>query len=136
MHHCLITLLSWFHREGVNTNISNFPLESGCEDYSFLDLAVKDFQHVLDFILTDSINTPTLDASFDEVNAMPLAVCSGCLCLVSTISNNLRLQLVPSIKSYKLWCQARALLLPVTLTCKIIQQHSDSRLLCHPITSP
>ena len=30
-----------------------FPLESGCEDCSFLDQAVEDFEHNLDSILTD-----------------------------------------------------------------------------------
>ena len=37
--------------------LNHFPLESGCEDYSFLDQAVEDIEDGLDSILTDHINT-------------------------------------------------------------------------------
>ena len=77
---------------------------------------------------------------------MPSSVSSGFLDLVPTISDNSRVQLVTSTKSHKLWCQVRALLLPVPQAGKmsasklicyfpVIQQHLDSRLLCLLITS-
>ena len=42
------------------------------------------------------------------------------LCLVSTLSDNSKPQLAPSIRSHKLWCQARALLAPAPLATKIV----------------
>ena len=39
--------------------------------------------------------------------------------MVSTISDNSKLQLAPSICTHKLWCQARALLAPVSLATKM-----------------
>ena len=56
-------------------------------------------------------NTPELDASFHEADAMPSSVTSGFLHLVITFADNYRLQLPPSIKYHKLWCKAIALLL-------------------------
>ena len=51
---------------------------------------------------------------------MPLCLQSlGFLHLVSTLSDNSKLQLAPSIRSHKLWCQARALCAPVSLTTKM-----------------
>ena len=75
---------------------------------------MEDFEHGLDSILTDSINTPELDASVEEADAIPSSVSSGFPCLVNTVSDASRLQLDLSIKSHKLWCQARALPLPVS----------------------
>ena len=60
-----------------------------------------------------STNIPEMDAFFDDADAMPSSVSSELLCLVSTISDHSRLQLAPSIKSHKVWYQARALPLPV-----------------------
>ena len=88
----------------------HFPLKTGCEDYSFLYLAVEDFEHGLYSILMDSIDVPELDASFDEADAVLSSVSSGYVCLVSTISDVSRLQLARSFKSHILWYQARALL--------------------------
>ena len=68
---------------GEVTTLTHFQLKPRCEDYSFLDQAVDNFKPGLDSILTDSIDTPELDASFDEVHAMPSSVSSGFLCLVS-----------------------------------------------------
>ena len=109
--HCSITHLSWFLRQGVNTN----PLEPQCEDYSFMDQEVKGFGHGLNFILTDSVNTPELDVSFDEANVMPFSFSSEFPSLVNAISDDSRVQLAPSIISQKIWCQARVPLLPVPL---------------------
>ena len=88
--------------------LTHFQLEPGYDDYSFLDQAVKDFEHGLDSILSGE-----LEASFWEAVAMPPPISSGFLCLVSTHSDNFRLQLAPSIKCLALGCQARALNLPV-----------------------
>ena len=42
---------------GKVSSLNHFPLEPGCEDYSFLDQAVADLEQVLDSILTDFIKT-------------------------------------------------------------------------------
>ena len=81
--------------------LSHFPLEPGCEDYFFLDMAVEDFMHGHDSILMESTDITELDASFDEDNGMPSSVSLGFLCLVSTISDNSRMQLASSIKSHE-----------------------------------
>ena len=101
------------------SQLTHFPLEPQCEDYSFPDQAVADFEQGLDSILTDSIETPKLDTSLDEPDAITSSVSSGCLCSFSTISDTSQLQLAPSIRSYKLWWQARILLAPVPLATKM-----------------
>ena len=78
-----------------------------------MNQAVEDFEHGLDSILTDSVSTPELDEFLDENDAIPSSVSSGSLHLISTVSDTTRPQLAPSIEFQKLWCQARALLLPV-----------------------
>ena len=40
---------------GKVSSLTHFPLEPGCEDYSFLDQAVANFELGLDSIITDSI---------------------------------------------------------------------------------
>ena len=113
----------------------HFPLEPGCEEYSLLDHAVDDFKRGLDSILLNSIDMPEIDASCDETNALPSSVSSGFLYSVRTVSDSSRLQLPPSIKSPKLWCQARPLLLPApqagkTSASKLIHYlHSSSCIL-------
>ena len=106
-----MTSRAWYHGQGVKSN--PLQLKPGCEDYSFLDQIVKDPEHGLDSILTDFVNTPELEVSFDEADDMPSSVSSGFLCLVSTHSGNSKLQLAPSIKCLALLCHARALCLPV-----------------------
>ena len=66
--------------------LTHFPPELGCEDYSFLDQAMADFEQGFDSMLTNSLETPELDASLDESDAIPYSVSSGFLCLVSTLS--------------------------------------------------
>ena len=95
---------------GKVSSLTHFPLEPGCEDYAFLDQAVADFEQGFDSILTDSLDTLELDTSLEEPDAITSSVSSGFLCLVSTLSDNSKLQLAPSIHTLKLWCQARALL--------------------------
>ena len=59
---------------GKVSSLTHFPLEPGCEDYSFLNPAVKDFEYGLDSFFTDSVNTPELEVSFDEAVAIPSSV--------------------------------------------------------------
>ena len=102
------------------SSLSHFPLQPGCEDYAFLDQAVVDFQQGLDSILTDSFETLELDTSRDEPDAiMSSLVSSGFLHLVCTLSDNSKPQFAPSIRTHKLWCQARAHLAPVSLATKM-----------------
>ena len=49
---------------------------------------------------------------------LPLQSLLG-LCSINTISDTSKLQLAPSIHTRKLWCQARALLAPVSLATKM-----------------
>ena len=71
----------------------------GCEDYSFLDQAVQDFQHGLNYILIDSIKTPGLDISFDEFDTVDSSVSSGLLYMLSHLPDSSKIQLGLSIKS-------------------------------------
>ena len=73
----------------------------------------------MDSILTDSLETPDLDTSLQESDAITSSVSSGFLHSVSTISDHSKLQLAPSIRTRKLWCQARALLTPASLATKM-----------------
>ena len=43
---------------GKVSSLTHFPLELGCEDYSFLDQAMADFEQGLDSIVTNSPETP------------------------------------------------------------------------------
>ena len=65
---------------------THFSLELGCEDYSFLYQAMADFEQGFDSILTDSLETPELDTSLDELDAILSSVSSGFLHLVSSLS--------------------------------------------------
>ena len=49
---------------------------------------MADFEQGLDSILTDSLETPELDTSLHEPDAITSSVPSGFLCLVSTLSDN------------------------------------------------
>ena len=104
---------------GKVSSLTYFPQEPGCENYSFLDQAMTDFQQGIGSFLTDSLETPGLDTFLDKPDAIPSSVSFGFLHSVSILSDNSKLQLVPSIRSHKLWCQARALLAPVPVATKI-----------------
>ena len=117
---------------GKMWTLTQFPLEPGCEDYSFLDQAVKDFEHGLDSILNNWVETLELDASFDESDVMASPVYLDFLCWVSTISDNSEPQLTHSIKSCKLCYQAEALLLPVPQVGKISASKLFCYFSCHP----
>ena len=60
-----------------------------------------------------------MGTSLDEPDIITSSVSSGFLCSVSTLSDNSKPQLAPSIHIHKLWCQARALLAPVSLATKM-----------------
>ena len=77
---------------GKVSSLTHFLLEPGCEDYAFLDQAVADFEQSLDSILTDPLETPELDTAITSPS-----VSSGFPCLVSTLSDNSKPQLSPSI---------------------------------------
>ena len=117
---------------GKVSSLTHFPLDLGCEDYSFLDQAMADFEQGLDSILTNSLETPELDASLDEPDAISSSFSSGILHSVNTLSDNSKLQLASSIRSCRLWCQARALLAPVPLATKM----SAPKLICYFSSHP
>ena len=87
---------------GKVASLTHFLLEPGCEDYSFTDTTVADFKQGLDSIFIDTNETSELDTSLDVPDAITSSVSSWFLCLVSTISDNSKLQLAPSIRSHKL----------------------------------
>ena len=101
---------------GKVSKFTHFPLEPRCEEYYFLGQVVADFEFGLYSILTDSLETPELDAFFDKPDTMTSSVTYGFLCLVSTISDNSKPQLAPSIKCHKLCFEARVLVLPYHTT--------------------
>ena len=115
------------------SSLTHLPLEPECEDCSYLDQAVADFEQGLDFIFTDSIETPELDTSLDEPDAITSSVSSGFLHWVSTISDTSKMQLAPSIRSCKLLCQAWALLAPVPLATKMLASKLISYFSSHPV---
>ena len=68
--------------------LTHFHLNQGLRITLSWTKAVVDFEHGLDSILTDSIKTPELDASCDELDVVPSSLSSGFLGSVSTISDN------------------------------------------------
>ena len=116
---------------GFSVKVSSL-IHLQCEDYSFLDEAVADFEQGLDSILTDSIETLKWDTSLDEPDAITFSVSSGFLHLVSTISDTSKPQLAPRSRSHTLWCQARGLLAPGSLATKM----SASKLICYFSSHP
>ena len=68
----------------------------------------------------------------NEPDAIPSSVSSGFLHSVNGLSDNSKLQLAPSIRSCKLWWQAKALLAPVPLATKM----SVSKLICYISSHP
>ena len=89
-----------------------------CEDYSFPDQAVADFEQGLVSILTDSTEMPELHTSLDEPDVIT-SLSSELLHLVIALSHTSKPELAASIRSNKLWFQARALLQPASLATKM-----------------
>ena len=57
---CFVAEVDIYHGfTGKVLTLTHFPLESGCEDYSFLDQTVEDIEHDLHSFLTDYQNTRT-----------------------------------------------------------------------------
>ena len=63
---------------------------------------------------------------------LPLQSLLGIFHLVSTLSDNSKLQLASSIRSHKLWCQARAPLAPVPLATKLLASKLIRYFSSHP----
>ena len=99
--------------------LAHVPLEPGCEALTFLNKAVKGFEHVLDSFLLDSVNTLKGDASFDEPDAITSSVSLGFLWLASTFQITLKLQLSPDIRFHELLSQTRVVLSPVSFVGKM-----------------
>ena len=99
---------------GKVSSITQFPLEPWCEDYSFLDQAVANFEQGLDSILTNSLETPESDTSLDEPDAITSSVSSRFLHSVNTLSDNSKHQLASSKRSHKLGARL-GLFLPLCL---------------------
>ena len=57
--------------------LTQLLLGPGSKDYSFQDQAMADFEQGLDFILTDSIETPELDTLFEEPDGILSLVSLG-----------------------------------------------------------
>ena len=73
-----------------------------------------------------------MDTSLQESDVVTPSVSSGFLHSVSTISDNSRPQLAPSIRTRKLWCLARALLTPVSLATKMLASKLIRYFSSHP----
>ena len=61
------------------SSLTHFPFEPVSEDYSFLEQAVADFEQCMDSILTNSVKTHELNASFGELDGVTSSVSSGFL---------------------------------------------------------
>ena len=83
---CSITHLPWNHGQGVNTN--TLPSLTRVLELHIFEASLVDIEQGLDSILTNSMKTPELDASFDKPNIM---TSSELLCLASTISDHSKL---------------------------------------------
>ena len=83
-------------------HLTHSSLELGCDDYNSLDKAVEELEDGLDSIFTYSGETPELDASLNEPDAIAFSMSSGFLHSVNTISDSSKLKLAPCIKSHKL----------------------------------
>ena len=76
--------------------------------------------------------TLELDTSLDVPDVITSSVSSGFLHSVSTLSDNSKPQLAPSIQTPKLWCQVRALLAPVSLVTKMLASKLIHYFSSHP----
>ena len=85
---------------GKVSSHKHFPPEPGCEDYSFLDQAVADFEQGVHSILPDCLETPELDTSYEEPDVISSSVSTGFHCLVSTVSDTCKPQLDSSVRSH------------------------------------
>ena len=91
---------------GKMSSLNHFPLEPGCESYSYLDQAVADVEQGLDFFLTDSMETLEFDTYLNEPDVITSSFSSGFLYSVSTVFDTSKPLLALSISSCKLPCQS------------------------------
>ena len=68
---------------GKVSSLAHFLLKLGCEDYTFFYQAVKEFEHGLNSILMDSVETQEINSFTDEPDAIISSISSGFLYLVS-----------------------------------------------------
>ena len=71
---------------GKVSNLTDFPHELGCEDFTFLDHGVDYFECGLKSAFIDSSEIPELDAFFDELDNIASSVFLMFLCSDSTFS--------------------------------------------------
>ena len=98
-------------------------LTTSCLNHDVMIIVFGSGSHILwiwfDSILNDSVETMKLDASIDKSDTMTSSVSSLLLHSTGTISDNSKLKFAPSMTYLKLWCQARILVLPLSLVGKI-----------------
>ena len=147
-HACLVEcFIAWSHIypsfTGKVSRLTHFPLEPGCQDYSFLHQVVEDFEHGLHSILPDSINLPDLNASFAEADVI-LSSASFCTsfyyCLIlldcslllasNLINHGARLGHCCCLSHRQVECQ----ILNWFITFPVTQLHLESEPLCHLIS--
>ena len=75
----------WF--TGKMSLLIHFPLEPGCEDCSFLDPAISDFEQGLESILTDAIKTLELHTSLMSLMSLLLQSLQGFLHSITALSD-------------------------------------------------
>ena len=96
-----------------------FHFNQGVRIIHFWTKQCQDFEQGFNSILTDSTGTLEVDTSFDEHDVITSSISLGFMHSVETVSDTSQLQLAPSLRSHKLWCQTRALLSPMSLATKI-----------------
>ena len=114
---------------GKVSSLTHFPLEPGLFWIRLLLTSNKDWTPSSLIHLRHQIWTLPCRSLY----AITSSVSSGLLHSVSTVSDNSKLQLAPSIHTHnKLWCQARALLVTLSLATKM----SASKLNCYFSSHP
>ena len=102
---------------GKVSTLAHSLLELGCQYYSFLDQAMEEVEHGLDSTFMIPSRILNWMHPFMSLILMSLPLFH---CLISILSDSLKLKLVPSIQSCKLWCQARTLLISISLAGKML----------------
>ena len=127
------------------STLIHFPPEPWCEITTFWT-RLEEFEHGLDFILTDPINTQELGALFDGAHAMLHQSLQGFYAwwVLFLIILDCSLPLASNFMKYGAWLGCYFYLYHRQIKCQpqswfitfpVIQQHLDSRLLHHLIIS-
>ena len=117
---------------GKVSSLTHFPLELGCEDYAFwIRLLLTSNK---DWIPSSLIHLRHQNWILPWRSLMPLHIQSllGFSAWLVPFSDNSKPQLAPTIQTCKLWCQARALLAPVSLTTKMLASKLIRYFTSHP----